>query len=91
MPFKARPMANMVTIENMSRPPRAHLRSIRWPAPGTSQPAIRTIVGNEEDCAVRVCAETSVAIAGLMITGWMPGRTPMLVDKVDRIRHLSAP
>src|ERR1700730_662417 len=57
------PIQNIATIENISRLPRIHLRSMKWPAPGTSQPAMRTIAGNEEDCA-RVCAETSVAIAG---------------------------
>jgi hypothetical protein len=33
---------------------------------------------------VRVCAETSVAIAALMITGWMPGRIPKLLGKVEK-------
>ena len=28
----------------------------RWPGPGMSHPAMRTIAGKVEDCAVRVCA-----------------------------------
>jgi hypothetical protein len=77
-------MLNIATIENMSRPPRIHLRSMKWPAPGMSQPVMSTITGKEEDCAGRACAETSVAIADLMITGWKSGKDKSRKDALKR-------
>jgi hypothetical protein len=41
-----------------------------------------TIVGNEEDCA-RACAETLVAIADLMITGWIQKSRKLQTDQKD--------
>jgi hypothetical protein len=43
-----------------------------------------TITGKEEDCAGRACAETSVAIADLMITGWKSGKDKSRKDALKR-------
>jgi hypothetical protein len=55
-------------METAIRVPRIHLRSMKWPAPGMSQPAMKTIGGKDEDWAL-AGTDAFVAISLLMITG----------------------